>query len=93
MQGFEEFVEVETPRLLTLAYALTGNGHDAWDLVQESFTRVGVRWHRLATQNPGGYARTTLVHLNLRRAARRRREVVTPTLPEREAPLVVSAPL
>ena len=29
MDGFEEFVEAETPRLLGLAYALTGNPHDA----------------------------------------------------------------
>lgn len=93
MQGFAEFVEVETPRLLTLAYALTGNGHDAWDLVQESLTRVGMRWERLAEQSPGGYARTTLVNLNLRRASRRRREVVTAVLPERESPLVLADPV
>lgn len=75
-EGFEEFVAVETPRLLGLAYALTGNPHDAWDLVQESLVRVGVRWRRLAAQNPGGYARTTLVRLNIDRARRRRREVL-----------------
>jgi len=84
--GFEEFVAVETPRLLGLAYALTGNPHDAWDLVQESLVRVGVRWRRLAAQNPGGYARTTLVRLNIDRARRRRREVLG-QVPERTAPV------
>lgn len=30
--SFETFVQVELPRLLGLAHALTGNSHDAWDL-------------------------------------------------------------
>jgi len=85
VQGFDDFVEVETPRLLGLALALTGNQHDAWDLVQESLVRVGVRWRRLASQNPGGYARTTLVRLNIDRSRRRRREVLTGAPPERVA--------
>lgn len=89
LQGFEEFVEAETPRLLGLGYALTGNPHDAWDLVQEALTRVGLRWRRLADQNPGGYARTTLVHLHLRGSRRRRREVVVDGVPERVAPVAV----
>lgn len=87
MDGFDEFVEAETPRLLGLALALTGNAHDAWDLVQESLVRVGVRWRRLAAQNPGGYARTTLVRLNIDRGRRRRREVVTDRPLEPEGPV------
>lgn len=90
MDGFEEFVEVETPRLLGLAYALTGNPHDAWDLVQESLVRVGVRWRRLAEQNPGGYARTTLVRLRVDRVRRLRRELLPGLLPEREAPVALT---
>lgn len=89
MDGFAEYVEVETPRLLGLGYALTGNPHDAWDLTQEALTRVGLRWRRLADENPGGYARTTLVRLHLRHARRRSREVVVDEPVEREAPLVV----
>jgi RNA polymerase sigma-70 factor (sigma-E family) len=87
VQGFDEFVEVETPRLLGLALALTGNRHDAWDLVQEALVRVGVRWRRLADQNPGGYARTTVVRLNIDRSRRRRREMVTGEPPDRAAPV------
>jgi len=86
VQGFDEFVEVETPRLLGLALALTGNRHDAWDLVQEALVRVGVRWRRLADQNPGGYARTTVVRLNIDRSRRRHRELVTGEPPDRAAP-------
>src|SRR4051812_38868855 len=52
--GFEEFAAAETPRLLRIAYGLTGNPHDAWDLVQESLVRVAARWHRLVDGSPGG---------------------------------------
>lgn len=86
---FAEFAQVETPRLLGLGYALTGNPHDAWDLTQEALVRVGLRWRRLASQNPGGYARTVLVRLNIDRARRVRREVLTRATPDREAPVQV----
>ncbi len=72
---FEEFVDAEMPRLLGYARALTGNGHDAWDLVQECLVRVGTRWSRIdADGNPGAYARTTLVRLNVDRLRRLNRE-------------------
>lgn len=79
---FEEFAAAETPRLLRVAYGLTGNSHDAWDLVQESLVRVGVRWRRLRHQNPGGYAQTVLVRLNIDRHRRLRREVPVETTRE-----------
>ncbi|MDN4172313.1 SigE family RNA polymerase sigma factor [Nocardioides sp. SOB77] len=87
--SFEEFVEAETPRLLGLAHALTGNPHDAWDLVQESLTRVGVRWRRLRSENPGGYARTVLVRLDVDRTRRLRRELLPGAVPQREVPVEV----
>ena len=89
MRDFEEFVVVETPRLLRLAHALTGNPHDAWDLVQEALTRVGVRWRRLADQNPGGYAHTVLVRLEVDRGRRLRRELLPGAVPDRAAPVEV----
>jgi RNA polymerase sigma-70 factor (sigma-E family) len=88
---FEEFVAAETPRLLRLAVALTGSPHDAWDLVQESLVRVGVRWRKLADGNPGGYAQTTLVRLNIDRHRRRRRE--RPRSTSGDAPVEVEHPL
>ena len=88
---FEEFVAVETPRLLRLAVALTGSPHDAWDLVQESLVRVGVRWRRLADGNPGGYARTTLVRLDIDRHRRARRERPRTAMPE--TPVELERPL
>lgn len=92
-EHFEAFVEAETPQLLGLAHALTGNPHDAWDLVQESLARVGVRWSRLVTENPGGYARTTLVRLNIDRARRLKREVLPGAVPDRPAPVEVVGPI
>lgn len=91
--GFDEFVDIETPRLLRLAYALTGNPHDAWDLVQETLVRVGLRWRRLATQNPGGYAHTVLVRLNVDRGRRLRRETPTGTVPDQAAPVEIGTEL
>lgn len=90
--GFEEFVAAETPRLLGLAYALTGHPDDAWDLVQEALVRVGMRWRRLAGENPGGYARTTLVRLNVDRVRRQRRDV-SGAVPERATPIAVETRL
>ena len=86
---FAEFVDTELPRLLNLAFALTGNHHDAWDLTQETFARVGVRWSRLQDSNPAGYAHTVLVRLNIDRLRRLRRETLGAIL-DRPAPPVAS---
>ena len=91
-EGFEAFVEAETPRLLGLAHALCGNPHDAWDLVQEALVRVGLRWRRLADQNPGGYARTTLVRLNVDRTRRLGREAPG-EVPDLPAPVALDRAL
>ncbi len=65
-EGFEAFVEGEIPRLLRLATLITGNPHDAWDLVQESLVRVGSRWRRLdRTEAPHAYAQRVLLNLNV----------------------------
>ena len=76
--GFDDFVIAQTQPLLRLALALTGNSHDAWDLLQETFVRTGERWARAQVEEPMAYARTVMVRLNidrLRRLRRLRREV------------------
>ncbi len=81
--GFEEFVVIELPRLLGLARALTSNPHDAWDLTQDALAKVSLRWHTIDREgNPGAYARTALVRLNIDRMRRRRREWLTSEPPE-----------
>ncbi|MDE0776022.1 MAG: SigE family RNA polymerase sigma factor [Nocardioides sp.] len=90
---YEEFVAVETPRLLRVAYGLTGNPHDAWDLVQEALVRVGMKWRTVGDGNPGGYAHTTLVRLNIDRGRRLSRERLPGVLPDRDGPVRVDAVL
>jgi RNA polymerase sigma-70 factor (sigma-E family) len=81
--AFTAFVDAELPRLLGYAHVLTGNEHDAWDLTQEALARVGLRWSRIdAAGNPGAYARTILVRLNIDRLRRLRREHPLERLPE-----------
>jgi RNA polymerase sigma-70 factor (sigma-E family) len=81
--SFTAFVDAELPRLLGYARVLTRNEHDAWDLTQESLARVGLRWSRIdAKGNPGGYARTVLVRLNIDRLRHLRREHPRGRLPE-----------
>lgn len=91
--GFEEFAASELPRLLGLAHALTSNSHDAWDLTQEALVRVAVRWARLSEQNPGGYARTVLVRLNIDRVRRLRRELLGVKVPDSDAPVHLTGAL
>ena len=80
---FEEFVGAQLPGLLGYARALSGNDHDAWDLVQECLVRIGVRWSRMDRDgNPAAYARTTLVRLNVDRMRRRGRERPVELVPE-----------
>ena len=90
---YEEFVRAETPRLLRVAFGLTGNPHDAWDLVQEALVRVGMRWRQVGDGNPGGYAHTTMVRLNIDRGRRLSRERLPGTLPDRDAPVRVDSVL
>lgn len=86
---FAQFAEAEVPRLLGLGYALTGNPHDAWDLVQETMVRVGLRWPRLRDENPSAYARTVAVRLNIDRIRRLRRELPVPQVRDRAVPPVL----
>lgn len=41
--GFEGYVHARLPALLRLAYVLTGDPHDAADLVQPALDRTGAR--------------------------------------------------
>lgn len=80
--GFDEFAAVETTRLFGLARVLCGNEHDAWDLTQETLTRVSARWDRVAHHdNMAAYARTTLANLH-KNSRRRRREVLLAEPPD-----------
>ena len=84
--SFDEFLRSSSPRLLRLAWLLTGGASSAEDLVQETLERVYVAWPRL---EPGGshkYARRTLVNLHTDGQRRRWREDLTSDLPDRARP-------
>jgi RNA polymerase sigma-70 factor (sigma-E family) len=76
---FADFAAVETPRLFRLALLLTGSPHDAWDLVQETLIRCGVKWNRISEyDDPHSWAQRVLLNLNVSRWRRLRREFPSP---------------
>jgi RNA polymerase sigma-70 factor (sigma-E family) len=80
--SFDEFLRSSSPRLLRLAWLLTGGAASAEDLVQETLERVYVAWPRV---EPGGshkYARRVLVNLHTDSHRRRWRERLTSEVPE-----------
>lgn len=84
-EDFEEFVAARMPALLRTAYLLTGNHHDAEDLVQTALVKAVPQWKRI-TGNPEAYVRRILVHENISRWRRRKwREVSPDQVPETAA--------
>lgn len=83
-EEFSDFVRAASPRLLTSAWMLCGDPHVAEELVQESLARVYTRWRRARDDNPTAYTRRVLVNLHTDRWRRRRREVLTDSVPERD---------
>jgi RNA polymerase sigma-70 factor (sigma-E family) len=61
-QGYVEYVTARVPALRRLAYVLSGDGHRADDLVQQTITTLYLKWHRArAADNLDAYVRTMLV--------------------------------
>ena len=59
---FERFVAERGPRLLRVAWLLTGDAHLAEDLLQTALAKVWPRWHHIAAGNPEAYVRKALVN-------------------------------
>jgi len=84
-EDFEAFVAARYAALLRTAYLLTGDHHDAEDLLQQSLVRAVGAWGRI-DGDPEPYVRTILVRQNVSRwRVRRWRELTTDQLPERPA--------
>lgn len=81
--AYVQFVHAVSPRLLAVAWLLTGDGHRAEELVQESLVRVYVKWPTVEAATAPAYARKVLVNLHAEQWRRRRLEVLTETPPER----------
>jgi RNA polymerase sigma-70 factor (sigma-E family) len=59
---FEGFVTARGPRLLRVAWLLTGDAHLAEDLLQTVLAKVWPKWARIADENPEAYVRKALVN-------------------------------
>ncbi|MEU6424449.1 SigE family RNA polymerase sigma factor [Microbispora sp. NPDC046973] len=83
--SFREFVAGHQQALMRTAYLLTGEAHQAEDLLQSVLLKVLRRWSRLSrVEHPEAYARKALVnqHISWRRR-RVRSELPTAELPDR----------
>jgi RNA polymerase sigma-70 factor (sigma-E family) len=81
-EDFEAFVAAQYDALLRTAYLLTGDHHDAEDLLQQALVRAVGAWGRI-DGDPGPYVRTILVRQNVSRwRGRRWRELHTAEPPE-----------
>ncbi|MFI6925215.1 SigE family RNA polymerase sigma factor [Nonomuraea spiralis] len=82
--GFDDFVAEHTDALLRYGYVLTGNPHDAADLLQEALVRLCGAWPRVRRKDsPHSYVRTTMVRLHISVWRRHRRERLSGEPPER----------
>jgi RNA polymerase sigma-70 factor (sigma-E family) len=81
---FAEFVRAVMPGLLRYGHALTGNPHDAADLVQGVLERIGARWTHVLhkTGDPVAYARRAMANAHVSRWRRTRREKLVAELPD-----------
>lgn len=85
---FEAWLVVRQPALHRTAWALTGNPHDAADLLQTALAKVYLSWDRVSRADSiDSYARRVLVneHTSLWRRAFKRREHSTYEVPDRGA--------
>ncbi|MFC9702147.1 SigE family RNA polymerase sigma factor [Streptomyces sp. NPDC056943] len=81
--GFAEFAVAAWPRLVRTAQLLTGDFHEAEDLVQTTLAKVYGRWARVPRGEIDLYVRRALVNNNLSRIRRKRVALLlTPVLPE-----------
>jgi len=79
---FDRFVAESTTGLLRTAYLISGDLHEAEDIVQETLFRVADRWPRVSRmEHRTAYARRILVNLAVRgnpKRSRRRAELRDP---------------
>ena len=92
---FAAYLAARQPSLLRTAYLLTGNRHDAEDLVQTAFAKLYLSWDKVRDHGAiDGYVRRILVneHNSLwRRAWKRREHSAEDWLPKVDVPVLVIA--
>ena len=63
--AFEAYFAERVAGLRRAAYLLTGNWHDAEDVVQAAFVRLYAVWHRVRPDSTDAYVRKVLVNVFL----------------------------
>jgi RNA polymerase sigma-70 factor (sigma-E family) len=87
-ERFSAFVTVRWSSLVRTAYLLTGDHHEAEDLVQTTLVKLYPRWRGIREDEATGYLRQALINNNRSRLRRRRVvQLLTPFLPETPAPV------
>jgi RNA polymerase sigma-70 factor (sigma-E family) len=83
-EEFSGYVASRWSRLLRAAFLLTGNHHDAEELLQSALARAYVKWAQVQrSEDVDAYVWRIIVHSNVDRFRRRRvREWMTAHLPE-----------
>ena len=83
---FLEFASARTSHLFRTAYLMSGDWHQAEDLVQETLGKVYAVWGRKRRiENPDAYAQTVLTRTFISaRRKRSSREMPSSQIPERE---------
>jgi RNA polymerase sigma-70 factor (sigma-E family) len=81
---FDEFMAARWAPLYRFAYLLTGDRHQAEDLLQGALARTCARWGNIRDKRAAdAYVRRAMVHAAPRGWRQRSREIVTEELPER----------
>jgi RNA polymerase sigma-70 factor (ECF subfamily) len=75
-QGFEEFYTATVGRLLGQLFPVTGDLHEAEEVVQEAFARASTRWSRIRDYDmPEAWVRRVAMNLAADRFRRRHRQL------------------
>ncbi|WP_236653398.1 SigE family RNA polymerase sigma factor [Streptacidiphilus melanogenes] len=83
---FSSFVAARWTALVRTAYLLTGDFHEAEDLVQVTLAKVYPHWRGLRAETTDAYVRRALVNNNRSRHRRRRvAHLLMPFVPDRPA--------
>jgi RNA polymerase sigma-70 factor (ECF subfamily) len=84
-EEFSELYHLSRDRLAGQLYALTGDEHGAFDLVEEAFARTWAKWDRIAGyDDPEAFVRRVAFNLAKNQWRWVRRTIVRSSLPERE---------
>jgi len=83
VDDFADFVRAALPGLLRYGHLLTGNPHDAADLVQTVLEKVGARWGTVRrVGDPLAYTRRAMANSHVSRWRRTRREDLLAEIPD-----------